>query len=358
MFKGAITFNTFYELGSGLDKKQEFYYLQVPAGEGIYTWIDYNGDGVEQLNEFEIAPFKDQANYIRVFVQSNEFVRGYYNKFTESINIQPAAVWKGKDGIRKFLARFSDQLVYRTETKSRSQDPGLAYNPFAGLTRSDDTSLVSISTSFRNTLYFDRMNPKFSADLNFLSNNNKTLLVNGFEYRKITSNGLNFRWNFIKALTLNFAFSAGISERRSEFFSSNNYYLNVLEITPGITWQPSTSFRLELVYKYSSKKNTFGESGEEVAMHDGGLEGNYRIVNKGNLIARANLIRISYNGETNTPLAFEMLDGFQPGNNATWSVSYQQSLSRFLQLNLVYDGRKSEGSNTVHVGSIQVRAHF
>jgi hypothetical protein len=202
------------------------------------------------------------------------------------------------------------------------------------------------------------MNPKFSVDLNFLSNNNKTLLVNGFEYRKITSNGFNLRWNFFRSVTLNLALSTGVSERRSEFFNSNNYSLSEQEIKPGITWQPSNAFRFEVTYLYSSKKNTYGESEERVSINNGGLEANYRIVNKGNLVASANLIRISYNGEANTPLAFEMLDGFQPGNNATWSISYQQSLSRFLQLNLVYDGRKSEGSNTVHVGSIQVRAHF
>lgn len=358
IFKGAVTFNTFYELGSGLDKKQEFYYLKVPAGEGIYTWIDYNSDGVEQLDEFEIAPFKDQASYIRVFVQSNEFVRGYYNKFTESINIQPAAVWKNKEGIRKFLARFSDQFVFRNESRSRSQEARLAYNPLAGITDWSDTSLVSVSSSFRNTLHFDRMNPKFSADLNFLSNNNKTLLVNGFEYRKLTSNGLKLRWNFFKAFTFNVTCNFGKSERRSEFFSNNNYSLDLQEVKPGLTWQPSTSFRLVMGYEYTGKTNTYGEGGEKVAINNIGLESNYRVVNKGNLVASANLVRISYNGETNTPLAFEMLEGFQPGNNATWSISYQQSLSKFLQLNLVYDGRKSEGSNTVHVGSIQVRAHF
>lgn len=356
--KGAVTFNTFYELGSGLDKKQEFYYLKVPDGEGIYTWIDYNGDGIEQLNEFEVAPFKDQANYIRAFVQSNEFVRGYYNKFTESVNFQPAAVWKGKKGIRKFLARFSNQFVFRTESRSRSQEPGLAYNPLAGITRWEDTSLVSVSSSFRNTLYFDRMSTKFSADLNFLNNNNKTLLVNGFEYRSVMSNGINLRWNFYKAFTFNFSYNNGKSERRSEFFGNNNYSLKIDDLRPGITWQPSTSFRIEANYEFSSKRNTFGEGEEKALMHKGGVESSYRIVNRGNLQVSANIIRINYNGEPNTPLAFEMLEGFQPGNNATWSVSYQQSLSKFLQLNLVYDGRRSEGSKIVHVGSIQVRAHF
>jgi hypothetical protein len=322
------------------------------------VWNDYNNDGIEQLNEFEIASFKDQANYIRVFVQSNEFVRGFYNKFTESINIQPAAIWKNKDGILGFLARFSNQLVFRNESKSKSDDPVLAYNPFAGSSRFYDTSLVSVNSAFRNTFYFDRMNPKFTFDINITRNNAKTLLVNGFEYRRITSNDLNVRWNFYKGFTFRVVLTRGTSDRSSDFFSSNNYSLDIYEIGPSLIWQAGAALRLEAVYSYSNKENKLGDPGEKAIINNGGMELNYRVANKGNLLAKVNYIRINYTGTANTSLSYEMLDGLQPGNNATWSISYQQNLSRFLQLNLVYDGRKSEDANAVHVGSVQVRAHF
>jgi len=358
ILKGTFTFNTFYEAGSGLDRKQEFYYLKVPAGEGLYTWIDFNGDGIQQLNEFEIAAFKDQADFIRVFVQSDEYVRGYYNRFTFSFNIQPAATWQKKEGIRGFVAKFSNQLVYRTESKSNSNDPVLAYNPFVGLNRWNDTSLVSLNSSFRNTLYFNRMNPKFNMDLNFTRNNAKTLLINGFENRRLFNSSLNLRWNFYKDLTLRLTFGKGKNERRSEEFSSNNYSLDIYNVSPSLIWQVGVFLRVEATYNYEHKKNVLGDPGELAIVNDAGIELNYRIASKGNLLAKGNLIRIDFNGESNTSLSYEMLNGLQPGNNATWSISYQQNLSRFLQLNVIYDGRKSGDASTVHVGSLQVRAHF
>jgi len=57
----------FYQLGSGVEAKQSYSYIQVADGQGVYQWIDYNKDGRPELNEFEIAPYQYLANYIKIF---------------------------------------------------------------------------------------------------------------------------------------------------------------------------------------------------------------------------------------------------------------------------------------------------
>src|SRR5690606_6588447 len=73
---GGFLVPTFlYEAGSGQEQKRAYTYIEVPAGQGMYMWNDYNEDGLQQANEFELALYPDQKLYIRILTPTNESVR-------------------------------------------------------------------------------------------------------------------------------------------------------------------------------------------------------------------------------------------------------------------------------------------
>ncbi|MDP6909253.1 MAG: hypothetical protein QF371_07100, partial [Flavobacteriales bacterium] len=201
LFKGAITSSTFYEVGSGLESKKEFIYLEVPAGQGAYSWIDQNGNGVQELNEYVQAVYQDTARYIRVFTPTNDFTKVYTTQFNEVIHLNPRAVWGGKKGFLKFVSRFSNQLVYRIDRKTQRDNLLEAFDPFFSTVT--DSTLVTLSSSLRNTFFFNRSSSKVGADYTYLDNRNKIYLANGFETRSNTSHRLKVRWNVAKIFTLN-----------------------------------------------------------------------------------------------------------------------------------------------------------
>ena len=98
--------------------------------------------------------------------------------------------------------------------------------------------------------------------------------------------------------------------------------------------------------------------GEKADSHDFGLEFRYNTAGKGSLQVTANWVEIRFEGAVNSALGNEMLSGLRPGTNGTWRVSLQRNLSGNLQVDLTYNGRRSEGAPVIHVGGAQVRAFF
>jgi hypothetical protein len=75
--------------------------------------------------------------------------------------------------------------------------------------------------------------------------------------------------------------------------------------------------------------------------------------------ANLNYTFISYNGQANSPVGYEMLQALTVGNNFMWNFNWLQKIGEGLQLNMVYEGRNSEGlGRIVHIGRMQVSALF
>lgn len=350
-FKGLIVSTTYYEIGSGLEEKKDITYVQVPAGQGVYTWVDYNHDGIQQLNEFEIAPFKDEADYIIVYTPSTDYIKTYTNQFSEALNIKPAAIWANKGGWRKFISKFSDQTAYRTDRKTTNDDLLIAYNPFLQQTR--DTSLVSLNSSFRNTLYFNQLNPIFGTELSYQDINSKTLLTYGNDTRTNAFIESKTRLKMSSKFSLNLDYKNG---QKYTDFSTTNFLINYYELQPQINYQLNTSLRFSLSFRYAEKQNEYGF--QNAQLQDYGAELKYTILKKGNLNFKANFIQAKYNDTDDSPVAFEMLEGLKTGQNVTWNIVYQRNLANNMQVSLTYDGRISEGNKTINTGGAQVRAFF
>ncbi|MGV6862425.1 MAG: hypothetical protein ACWA41_11675 [Putridiphycobacter sp.] len=355
ILKNVISSNTFYEIGSGLELKKEFIFIQVPAGQGAYAWIDYNGDNVKDLGEFEIAQFSDQAEYIRVFIPTNEYVRTYSNQFSQTFFIKPEKVWRNKKGIKKFISRFSNQLVYKVNRKTSYEKGAEAFNPFVSEVL--DTNLLSTSSVFRNTVYFNRVNSKFGVDYSFQSNASKILLSNGFDSRFHTFNKINLRWNITREHTIKSEYSFGQKSVISDYANNRDYNIDYYLIKPSYSFQPNSKMRLALIGKYSLKHNK-SDLNELAIIRDVGIEFRFNQPKKGSFLMQSNFINISYNASNNTSIAYEMLEGLKTGNNVTISLSYQRKVGKNLQLNFNYGGRKSEGNQMIHTGGMELRAFF
>ncbi len=354
-FKKTFTSNTYYEVGSGLETKREFSFVEVQPSQGTYTYIgDLNGNGVKDLNEFEVAVFQDQANFIKIFTPTNNFIRTYTNQFNQGIFFRPETNWGNKKGFKKLIARFSNRINYRISRKV--SDKTDYFNPFTG--NINDTALVTLNYGLLNTIYFNRTSTKFGLNFTFQDNKEKSLLTNGIEQRRTLNRALKSRWNITRVFTLELLASNGVKKNISEFFSTKNYNLFTQEIEPKFTVQPNVKFRASILFNYKEKTNEIFFGGEKSTTQKVGGELRMNIASKGSFRINFNYINNLFTASDNPSLVYEMLEGLQTGVNMTWEVGVQRNISKHMQLSVNYNGRKSESTPIVHTGSVQVRAFF
>ncbi|MDD2387365.1 MAG: hypothetical protein PHP52_11355 [Bacteroidales bacterium] len=354
LFKGAISSSTLYEIGSGLERKTEFSYIEVAPGQGVFAWTDYNGNGIQELDEFELANFIDEASFIRVLIPTTDYIKTYSNQFNQSLKISPEVAWRFKTGIRKFISRFSDQFAYRISQKNTSSELLEYANPFN--TNVDETQLVNLNSSIRNSFSLNRGKPGFGIDYIIQTNNSKILLVSGFDTRTNFNHNLLLRYNQGKIVSVQNNSQLEDKTYSSEFFTNKDYNIEILSNESQLNIQPNLNNRITLKYEYKNKNNIAG--GEILDIHDAGLEYRLSSVSKGALSATFNYIYYDYNAATNTAIAYEMLQGLMPGSNLTWSVNFQRQLANGLQINLNYNARKSQDAEIIHTGGVQLRAFF
>lgn len=359
-FKGFITGNFFYESGTGQELKREFSYVAVPPGQGEFTWIDYNNNGIEELNEFEVGVFQDQRRYIRIFTPGNTYVKANYLQFNYNVDLNPRNLIKpGSGGLLKLLYKTSSSSALQINKKQIARNDFL-FDPFSR--DLEDSNLISLSTFLSNTLYYNRTDPKWGIEVTHSLNSVKSLLVYGFESRTLENliTRLRFRLgqSWVAAMTYRFSGNDLISS--NPIFSNRNYKIRQHTTEPSLTYLWKSNLRIVFSYLLTTKENTIG-AGEQTRTHDLNTEIRYNILSGAGINAKLTYMNIEWNGNgapINSTAGFILLGGLQPGSNILWNIDLTKRIGNNLELNMQYEGRKPSSAGTVHIGRAAIRALF
>ncbi len=353
LFNQIVQWNTIFETNSGSLPQQDFTYVQVEPGQGAYTWIDYNGNGIQELNEFEIAQFQDEGEYIRILLPNQVFIKTHQNRLSQTVTINPQQWSVSESDSEKFWSHFYNQTSYLVDRKIRKEGNSFDLNPFS----ISDENQLALNKSVRNVLFFNRGKQRYTTSYTFLTNTSKTLLSIGFQESRLKSHQLNFNHKFATSWLINLKTTLEENESLSENFSSRNYMIDEVRLQPKLSYLFNENARFDVFYQYTSKDNTTGNM-ETLLQNNYGMSFTYNNGQKIALNGEINFFDNTFDGSANTPVSYQMLEGLQPGKNFTWSLLAQKKLTTYLDLNLNYFGRKTETSKTIHTGTIQLKAYF
>ena len=353
-WKGFVSGNALYEIGAGQQQKLEFTYIKVPVGQGQYTWNDYNKDGIAQLNEFEIAVFKDQADYIRIYTPTGEYVKADYTQFNYSLLLNPAVLWNDNaKGWKSFAKRINFQSSLQTNKKVVSKGtPQL--NPFQGSI--EDSSVLNLNYIWSNTLSYNRTSSIWGLDLTNLRTFDKSLLNYGSESNQLQ------QWIGKERLTINRLYTIGFRQEHTTqkldnpAYINRNYFLQKILLEPMLTYTAGSRFRIQGLYQYYINKNAEKYGGEKATSNSVSIESKYNSFQSLSLSGKFTYNEIKYTGDINSTVGYIMLTGLSAGKNLLWNLNMTKRFLKNMECSIQYDGRKAGTFHVIHIGTVTIRA--
>jgi hypothetical protein len=351
--KKLLQWRTTMETFSGTLPQQEFTYIEAEQGLGYYKWNDYNGNNIQELTEFEVAQFQDEALYIRVLLPTKHYIKTFQTKFSQALIINPNRWQQSKKKSLAFLAKFYNQTNLIIDKKNEQQNNQFDFKPFD----LQDINTLGLLYSLQNNLYFNRGKQHYSLRYEYLDSKNKTLLSIGLQEQYNHSDALYFQHKIKRFWIVSLSAKQQNSQHYSENNTIANYEMQSNSLMPKISYQANKNTVFSLAYTTKRKENTIGNQellNQEIFAFKLHHLGNKQFSFDLNI----QLYNNAFSGNTNSPVAYQMLAGLQAGKNQVWQLLVRKKINSFMDLNIQYNGRKATTSSTIHNGSVQLKAYF
>ena len=357
-WKNTLRSELIYTLGTGRELQRDFVYVKVPTGEGTHTWRDENGNEIQELGEFYEAINRDEKEYLRIFVPSNEFILANSSELNYRLHYAGIAAWSEARGLKKIISNFSGNASWRLGKKSTAKTAWSRFIPLAEDV-SANPELLSVRQLLQLNLFYNRSNLRWGLEGSMLLQERKQLLSAGFEAEEREQYRLGYRYNFGRS----WAFRLNLEEEKlgnySEYLNEQQYFIYSYEAGPELSWTPSPDFQADLKASIVQKENRLHpEIAKEAFLQENLLSIRYSRLGNTLIQGIVRQVRIDFEGVPNSPAGYAMLEALQPGKNWLWELSLQQELLNGLQLNLSYEGRQSGGQEVIHLGRMMLQALF
>ena len=354
--KGFVRGNTLYERGSGQEPRLEYTYINVAPGEGTHIWLDslFNKDGILQQQEMILAPFPDQADFIRINTLSNQYLPTRFLHFNQSVIVDPSR-YKGKLNPR--LSKWQWNSTWRMDRKTLADNGIAAFNPF--YFQLNDSNLVSLSYLQKNVLFLNKGHKKWDIQLGNQQQFQKWLQSIGTEFRGQKDAFIKLRWNPSSKWLVRGELGLGTNVQKVERFPEKNYEMDTRKRNFSLQFMPSNSFRSTMVYTHEKGKPMVQtETSGLLDKKEYQFSSSWNAKEGQSIQGQLSRIFIKYSGLASSPATFALLQGLQIGNNWQWVLQFEKILGRNLRLQCNYQGRKAANGPFFHIGNIQLGATF
>ena len=353
ILKNSLNSDLFFESSVGNLPQQEYTFIEVEPGMGSYKWIDINGNGIQELEEFEIAAFEDEAIFIRVLLPNQIFLRTYQNKLNYSLQTNFSTFQNSGFNFLKILSKVSNKFQISVDNKSEFQGKNIILNSL--FKRNDD--LLAYNIGIKNSFAINRSKERYSIAYTYAENEKKNSYSFGSNLHMNRFNKINITHKINSSTLFELVTNSERKINWSENFSQKNYKIKEDLIKPKLTYFYDENNRINFSYANTNIINLIGDN-ETLQQQTFGIEMYFDTKKKDGAVINFKYYNNKFEGDNNSVISYTMMNGLKNGENYTWSFTFVKKLNKTLDMNVRYLGRKSPETPSIHNATFQVRANF
>ena len=333
-------------------------YIEVGPELGQYVWIDLNGDGVQQLDEFfpEVNP--NEGTFIRQFIPSDELfpVIDLNLRSRNEIRIGElyARIANHEDNVIENLVLNS--LIDIRET-STQEDLKRVYLLDPAVFRSEETTITG-QLIIQQRLGWHTPDRTFETSLNWSSAKSLFQRSSGVESRTNRTVSLENEFRLTDGIRLKAGANLLKNLTENSRFPTRNVDISGYEIEPGMRIFLSRSAQTEFKIGFSNKENrTLTDPAEAISVRIENFSQLYLFNRLQNMI-RLQIRNTRVTGDPGGQAEFELTDGMGAGTNFLWNLNSSYRASSLVRLSLQYNGRTTSARQVIQTMRFVVSAVF
>ncbi len=352
----AVQMHWFYEALSERTPSLQEIYIRTGPELGEFVWIDANGNGVIELDEFLPETTQDEGNYVRTLIPSDSLQSVTGLQARVSLDVNPERIWRDAGaGWQRTLRQVSLRTMVNVQEKSRNPAVSDIYFMRLGTFRSPAHTLKGLLV-VQQDLFLFRGTPRYGVDLSYRHVRGLNELAAGTESRAADEYRGEARMKITDKWGAALAVSSGARRTTSESFASRNYDIETQAIAPELIFSASPNLQVSLTASHARK----AAAGTRGSLWKVPVDVRYAHARKFNVAGRLEAASVVIRGASNARgLAFfELTDGRGEGTSFMWTLSSWYQLSSVLRATLSYNGRSPQDAPTIHVVRMQLSAVF
>lgn len=339
------------ELSTENTPEWQQHFIRVPDGQGRYMWLDANGDGIEQLDEFVVAAFRDQGKYVLQMVPASTVRATRTNSVQLGVNITPRAEGRAIDSLSRWYERLDLEFNTTLGQKRTNGNWMTAFVPWGDLRQA-----LQLRRTFNLQLWYNKNASPLQGYLGGVYSLQQQQLSQGLTATQERS----YRAGILTPNT-----SPQIAELAGEWLSKKQRipYGTQSELDSHL-W----SLRGVIGKRYASNaeqhievRQTWlrvNQNPQLASMTECEYLLSYPFAQKFSAEVRITYARTALLALQNNPLAYSLTRGYADGHNIVNHLTLRYKLSRHVELSATYELRKLGLIPIQQTGNLAVRTLF